>query len=98
MVPSVLDESEEVGIDLVLLGLADAVGSLRVDLQSRVLHQLGGHESRGADRHDLVIIAMQDQGRDVDLLEIGGVVDLGKLLYKVDLAFYAPPHAPDPEK
>ena len=57
---------------------AHAVRCALVDLEGRILDQLGGQHGRGADRHDLVIVAMQDQGRDVELLQVLGQIRLGK--------------------
>jgi hypothetical protein len=40
----------------------EAMGRSRVDLQGRVLDDLRGEQGRVADRHDLVVVAMDDQG------------------------------------
>src|SRR5262245_21837454 len=36
-----LDEGEQIGAQLLLVGIGDAVRRARIDLQRRVLHQLG---------------------------------------------------------
>ena len=52
------------------MGAYEAVGCARVDLQGRVLDDVLGQEGRVGDRHDLVIVAVEDQCRDVELLEV----------------------------
>ena len=55
-------------------------------LQRRVLDQLGGEQGRIGDRHDLVVIAMNNQRRDIDLLVVFGEVGFGELLDTVQLS------------
>ena len=54
------DERQQIGVELILVGGSDAVRSARVDLEDRILHQLGRRNGRGADRHDLVVVAVHD--------------------------------------
>ena len=61
-----LDEREQILVDLVLVRRAHAVRRALVDLQRRVLDDLGREQGRGADRHDLVVVAVQDQRRHVE--------------------------------
>ncbi len=75
-----LEEREQILVDLVLEGRAHAVRRALVDLQRGALDDLGREQGRGADRHDLVVVAVQDQGRHVEFLEILGQVRLGKRL------------------
>ena len=63
-------EGQQVGVELLLVCAGEAVGRARIDLQGGVLDNLRGEEGRGADRHDLVVVAMEDQGRNVELLEV----------------------------
>jgi hypothetical protein len=37
-----------------------------------VLHQLSRGTAGGTDRHDLVVVAVHDQGRDVESLQVEG--------------------------
>src|ERR687887_2427952 len=64
------DEREQIRVDLLFVRRAHAVRQARINFQRRILDQLGRLQGRGADRYDLVIVAMQDQGRDVELLQI----------------------------
>jgi hypothetical protein len=73
---SLTQECEQVGVELFLVRVGKAVGCAFVDLQGRALDELRGGESRGDDRHDLVVIAVDDQGRNVESLQILGEVRL----------------------
>ena len=75
-----LDERQQILVDPILERRAHAVRRALVDLQRRALDHLGRQHGRGADRHDLVVVAVEDQRRDVELLEILGEVRLGKRL------------------
>ena len=81
---SLLEEGEQVGVDPIFMGRAQAVRRTFVDLQLSVSDQLGGEQGRGADRHDLVIVAMHDECRDVELPEVFREVRFGKGLDAVD--------------
>src|SRR5712691_8075397 len=52
------DEGEQILVDLVLMGRAQAVRCTLVDLEGGVLDQFRGQHGRGADRHDLVVVTM----------------------------------------
>jgi hypothetical protein len=39
-----------------------------LDLERGILHNLRLHQSRRTDRHDLIIVAMQDEGRHIEPL------------------------------
>lgn len=55
-------------------------------------------QGRGPDRHDLVIIAMQDQGRNVEGLKILGEVRLGEGLDAIKHSFEPGLHPLKPER
>src|SRR5262249_25491389 len=73
-----LQELEEVCVDAVLEGRAHAVRRALVDLEPRVLDELRRLHGRRSDRNDLVVVAMQDERRNVDLREIGGLIRFGE--------------------
>jgi hypothetical protein len=75
-----LEEREQIRVDLVLMGRAQAVRRARIDFQCGALDDLGRKQGRGADRHDLVVITVDDHGRHVELLEIFSVVSFGEHL------------------
>src|SRR5438445_3069444 len=77
---SPLEEREQIRVDSVFVGRAHAVRQARIDFQRGALDDLGRELGRGADRHDLVVVAVQDQRRHVELLEILGEIRLGKRL------------------
>jgi hypothetical protein len=54
-------EGQQVGVELLLVRAGEDVRRTRIDLKARVLDELGGEQGGVADRHDLVIVAMNDQ-------------------------------------
>ncbi len=63
-------EGQQVFVELVLVRAGEAVGRARIDLQGRVLDDLRGEQGRVTDWHDLVVVAVDDQGWNVELLEV----------------------------
>src|SRR5215213_2696828 len=92
-----LDECENVSVELVRLGLRQAVWAARIDLDLGALDDLRSLFRRRLDRNDLVVIAMDHERRLVDLLEILCVVDLGEFTDAVILTLDAAHHALKPE-
>ncbi len=90
-------EGQQVGIELLLVREGQAVGRPRIDLQGRVLDELGGEQGRVSDRHDLVVVSVDDQGRNVERLEVFRLVCLGEGFDAVEGAFEADGHRPQPE-
>src|SRR5438477_4307878 len=72
------DEGEQILVDLVLQGRTHAMRRSWVNLERRALHKLGRQQGRGTDRDNLAVIAVEDQGRDIKLLEICGGVGFGE--------------------
>src|SRR6266542_6884019 len=52
----------------------------RIDFQRGVLDDLGREHGRRADRHDLVVVAVDDERRRLELLEIFSLVRFGERL------------------
>src|SRR5437867_12309411 len=75
-----LEEVEQILVDMVLVCRAHAVRRAFVDLEHRVLDDLGREHGRGTDRHDLVVVAMKYPGRHVQFLDILRQIPLGKRL------------------
>ena len=75
-----LEEGQQILVDLVLERRAQAVRGALVDLQHRVLDELGLKQAGVGERHDLVVVALDDQRRDVDLLQVLGLIRLGERL------------------
>lgn len=61
-----------------------------VDLQRGVLQELGREQGRVSDRHDLVVIAVHDEGRHGDDLQVFGEVGFGEGLDAVVMRLGAP--------
>src|SRR3989442_596852 len=91
-------EGEQVGVELLLVREGQAVGRPRIDLQGRALDDLGGEQGRVSDRHDLVVVAVDDQGRNIEPLEVFRLVRLGEGLDAVEGPFEADGHRPQPER
>src|SRR5690348_17308886 len=83
-----LDEPEHVGIDLLGMSCRHSVREARIDLKSRALHELRGLQRCGADRHDLVVVSVKNEGWDVELLQIFCEVRLGERLDAVIPRFH----------
>src|SRR5262245_65928788 len=67
-------EVEQIGVQAIFEGSRKSVASAFVDLQRRPLDDLRGQERRCGDRHNLIVVAVNDQRRDVDLLQVFGEV------------------------
>src|SRR5713226_10467972 len=93
-----LEEREQIRIDLVLVGRAHAVRQPRIDFQRGSLNQLGGEKGRGADRHDLVIVAMEEERWYIKLSEIFGEVRLGEGFDAVEDGFVSSQHPLEPKR
>src|SRR5439155_2488815 len=93
-----LEETEQFLVDLVLVGRAHAMRRAFVDLERRILDDLGREHGRSADRHDLVVVAMKDQGGHVDFLEIFSKICLGKRLDAKVRGGEAGHHSLEPER
>src|ERR1700692_1950262 len=73
-----LEKRQELSVDLVLECRAHAVRRAFVNLETCILDQLGGKHRGSADRNDLIVVAVYDQRRHVDLFEILGEVRFRK--------------------
>jgi hypothetical protein len=62
------EEREKIFVDLVLEGRAHAAWGTLIDLQLGALDELGRQHGRVSDRHDLVVVAVEDERRDINLL------------------------------
>src|SRR6185369_1589467 len=92
-----LDERQQVRVELIAMRCHQAVRCARIHLQGRTLEQFGRQPSSVVDRHDLIIVAVEDQHRNVDLLQVLVEVALGELLDAVVSALEASLHALQPE-
>src|ERR1019366_203481 len=92
-----LEECQQVGIELLLVSFGQAMGCTCIDLQSRVFDEFLRGKSRGADRYDLVVIAVKDQCWHVEFLEVICEVRLGERLDAVERVPMAGLHTLKPE-
>src|SRR5262249_17718852 len=93
---SALYESEKLGIDHVGVCRTHAVWEPLVDLESPLPQQFRGERRGISDRDDLVVVAMHDERRHVDLLQIFGKVRLREGLDAVVVCFRAAHHGLTP--
>src|ERR1700685_156140 len=75
-----LKEREQRGIDFACASCTHPVWRTCDDFQRRVFDDFRGQETGVGDRNDLVGVTVQDQRRDIDLLEVPGEVGLGECL------------------
>ncbi len=60
---SAADEVQDVDVEAFGLGLGESVLAAGVELEDRIRDDLGGQTSRSLDRGNLVVVAVNDQGR-----------------------------------
>ena len=77
--------------------VGQAVRRAGIHDQLGVLDEFARRERTGRDRHDLVVVAVENQRRYVKLLEILGKVRLGKGLDAIERAFVTGLHSLKPE-
>src|SRR5688572_7623230 len=91
------EEREQVRVELVLVRFNESVRSARVDQQLRALDELCRFERARANRHDLVVIAVDDECRHVELLEILREVRFGKRLDAIECVYMPRKHGLHPQ-
>jgi hypothetical protein len=62
-----LDKREQIGIDLLGMDNRHAVREAGVDLELSIPYQLGRERSCVCTGHDLIIVTVHDERRNVDL-------------------------------
>src|ERR1039457_2461946 len=92
-----LEECQQVGIELLFVSLGQAMGCACIDLQSRVLDEFRRGKRSGANRYDLIVIAVNDQRWHVKFLEVICEVRLGERLDAVERVPMAGLHTLKPE-
>jgi hypothetical protein len=95
--PLCLEEREQIRVDLVLVGGAQPVRCAGIDLELCLRRDLHRRLGLGADRHNLVVVAVDEERRHGHLLEILGLVRLGEHLNAVEDAFETGLHPLEPE-
>src|ERR1019366_2995568 len=95
--PLLLAEGKQVGVDLVLESGAHAVWGAGIDLERGAFDDLRGEECGSADGHDLIVVAVKDEGGDIELLQVFGAIGLGEGLDAVVGGGESAHHALHPE-
>jgi hypothetical protein len=62
----------------------------RIHLERCALHDLGRHQTGCSNRHDLIVVAMDDEGPHIEFFEILGIIDLGEFADTVVLTLMPP--------
>src|SRR5215475_5473976 len=75
----------------------EAVWCARIVDYRRAPDELGRLPRRVLDGNDLVVLAVHDQGRNIDLLEVLGEIGLGEGLDALVGVLETRLHAPEPE-
>jgi hypothetical protein len=66
---SAFEKGQQVGVDLVCVGSGHAMWETWINVERCVLQNFRGHQTGSADWHNLIIIAVHDKHRNVDLLQ-----------------------------
>src|ERR1035441_9080061 len=90
-------ECQQIGVELFLVRGGQAVGCAGVYLQGRVLDEFRGGQSRSADRHNLVVVTVNDKRRHVELLKVLGKIRLGERFDAVEGVLVTGLHPLQPE-
>src|SRR3984957_11773250 len=69
-----------------------------INFDNGALDDFGRQKRRGANRHDLVIITVQDQRRHIELLEVFGGVFFRERFDEVETTLVAGKNSLQPEK
>lgn len=94
---SVAKESQQVGVNAVLQGRSETMRCAGVIDRLGVLHQSHDLFCRIVNRHDLIVLAVHEQCRHVDPLQVFGEIGLGKSFDAFIGIFLAALHTPQPE-
>src|SRR5262245_17190786 len=89
---------QQVGIETIFESGRKSVAGAFVNLQRRPIDDLRGQQGRCRNRHDLIVVAVDDERRDVDLPEVVCQVGLGEDLDAVIGVLETGLHAEQPER
>jgi hypothetical protein len=91
-------KGEQIRVELIAVRFRETVWRTGVDLQRRVPQQSCGRAGGSLDRHDLIVVAVDQQHRDRNLFQILGEIGLGELLDAVLDGLAAGLHALQPKR
>src|ERR1035438_9992817 len=86
------DEAQQILVYTVFQRRTHSVRSSRDDYELGALDDLGRQERRSADRHDLVVVAVKDQGGNVKPLEVFRQIRFGERLDAIVDSYMARQH------
>src|SRR5450759_5002689 len=92
------EEGQQIGVELVLVRVGQTMGAARIDFQRRVLDEFRREQGRSRDRHDLIVIAVDDQSRHVELLQVLSEIRLGEGFDGIEFVLETALHPLEPER
>src|SRR5665647_2274963 len=92
------EEGQQIGVERVLVRVGRTMGAARIDLQRRVLDEFRREHGRSRDRHDLIVIAVDDQRRHVQLLQVLSEIRLGEGFDGIEFVLETTLHRLEPER
>src|SRR6266478_7700445 len=87
---------KQVGIDLFGIGCTHPMRKAGIDFQRRIFHELRGKRRRIRDGNYLVVITMENQCRNINLLEIVTEIGLRERLDAVIVSLDSAHHSLQP--
>src|SRR5665213_561297 len=76
--PSCLDEGEQIVVNLILHCRAQSMRGTLVHLELRIRDELRLERPRIGERHNLIIVTLNDERRDVHALKVFGLIRFGE--------------------
>ena len=95
---SYIEKGQQVGVELIPVCPWQSMGCTLIDFQFRAPDKFGRGMSRGADRYDLIVAAMNDKGWYVELFKVSGKIGFRKRLNAVEFVLETALHALKPER
>lgn len=93
-----LYEREEISVALVLACVAQAVRAALINLQDGIGDEFRGEHRGVCDRHDLVVVAVDDERRHIELLQVFGEIRFRERLDAVIRVLVPSHHALQPPR
>lgn len=92
-----LDEFQQIGIELIFVGVSQPMRCAGIDFEGGIFYQFCSGDRSGTNWHNLVIIPMNDEGGDIKLFEVFGEVSFRKGFDAVEGILVACHHALKPK-
>src|ERR1700709_1528674 len=90
---SLFEKRQQIRVDYFFLSRTHAVWKARINLQCRPFNNLRGKQTRCNDGHDLIVVAVKDESRHIELLEILGEISFRKRLDAIERGLKSAKHS-----